>query len=64
MRYLLLLEAALSLVGPRAPCLVQPVLDPGALAGSEVGMALLLLLRCALLLMRQKSRVILSTEKS
>lgn len=32
--YFLLLQAALSLVGPRGPCLGQPVLDPGALAGS------------------------------
>ena len=61
--YFLLLEAALPLVGPCAPSLRQPFLNPGALSGSQVSIALLLLLGCPLLLMREKSRVILPTGR-
>lgn len=63
MLYFLLLETALSLGGPRGASLGQPLLDTGPLGGSRVTDALLLLLRCSLLLKRQKSTVIPTTGK-
>lgn len=63
MLYFLLLETALPLEGPRAASLGQPLLDTGALGGSEVSLSLLLLVCRSLLLTRQKSRVILPMGK-